>query len=156
MKIVPIIWKTPVVAVALVVGMLGGSQAGWSGGEVIVNARIMEWWDTLGTGVIFAVSAVITAGAVLLIYRLSKHVLWVVGPVFLYVAVVLGAWNGYMSGFDATRAEVLQHGYANAFALDHMRARSRYLTCNDERIELDDDAKAVCASALAVGDPSKR
>jgi hypothetical protein len=31
MKIISIIWKTPVVAVALLVGVLGASQAGWSG-----------------------------------------------------------------------------------------------------------------------------
>jgi len=56
-KVFSFIWKTLAVAVALIVGMLGVSQAGWSGAEVVVNAWIMEWWDTLGTTVIFVVSA---------------------------------------------------------------------------------------------------
>jgi branched-subunit amino acid ABC-type transport system permease component len=32
-----IVWQTPVVAVALLVGMFGASRAGWSGAEGIVN-----------------------------------------------------------------------------------------------------------------------
>ncbi len=37
-------------------------------------------------------------------------------------------------------------------------AGGRYQTCNDERIELSDDARAVCARALAIGpsDSSER
>jgi hypothetical protein len=142
------IWKVPAVAIALIVGILFISQAGWSGAEVVVNIQIMEWWDTLGTTVIFGVSAIVGAGTVFVIYRLAKHVLWVTAPVFLYTALVPGVWNGYMSGFDATRAQSLQHGYANAFALEHMSERGRYLTCNDDRIELSDDTKPVCARAL--------
>ena len=151
MRVISIIWKTLAVAVALLVGMLGASQVGWSGAEVIVTATIMGPGDKLGTAIIFAISGVISAGAVISIYRLAKHVLWVAGPVFLYLALVPGAWNGYASDFDAIRVEVIQTSYANAFALEHMKARGRYQTCNDERIELSDDARAVCARALAVG-----
>ncbi len=150
MKVVAIIWKTSVVAVALLVGILGASQAGWSGAEVIVTARIMEPWDTLGTTIIFVVSAAFATGAIVLIHRLAKYVLWLAAPVFLYIALVPGAWNGYASGFDATRFEAIQQRYANAFALQHMSARGLYLTCNDDRVELSVDAKPVCARALAA------
>jgi hypothetical protein len=156
MRVKSIIWKIPVVTVALLVAILFASQAGWSGAEVIVTAPIMEWWDTLGTSIIFVASAAIAAGAVMVIFRLAKHVLWLAAPVLLYVAVVLGAWNGYASSFDATRATALQQGYANAYALQHMSARGLYLTCNDERVELSDDAKPVCARAAISGASSER
>jgi hypothetical protein len=153
-KVFAFIWKTLAVVTSLIVGMFGVSQAGWSGAEVVVNVSIMEWWDTLGTAIAFAVSAIVSAGTVFVIYRLAKHVLWVAAPAFLYLALVLGVWNGYMSGFDATRAAALQHGYANVFALEHMRARGRYLTCNDDRIELSDDAKPVCRALHTMSDAS--
>lgn len=153
-KLFSFIWKTLAVVIALLVGMFVVSQVGWSGAEVVVNVSIMEWWDTLGTTVLFVVSAIVYAGTVFVIYRLAKHVLWIAAPVCLYIALVPGVWNGYMSGFDATRAAALQHGYANAFALEHMRARGRYLTCNDERIELSDDAKPVCRALRTMSDAS--
>jgi len=152
MRFVSIIWKTVVVAGALLVGLLTANQVGWSGAEVVLTAPIMGLADTLGTTVIFAISALITVGSIILIYRIAKHVLWFAAPVFLYLAFVLGAWNGYMSDFDATRALVLQHGYANALALERMRPRGRDLTCKEGLIELSDDAKAICSRSVeAVG-----
>jgi hypothetical protein len=158
MRVISIIWKTLAVAVALLFGMLGASQVGWSGAEVIVTAAIMGPEDKLGTAIVFAISGVISVGAIVLIYRLAKHVLWFAGPVFLYLALVPGAWNGYASDFDTTRVAVIRESYANAFALEHMKALGRYQTCNDERIELSDDGKAVCARTLAIvpGDSSER
>jgi hypothetical protein len=158
MRVISIIWKTLAVTVALLFGMLGASQVGWSGAEVIATAAIMGPEEKLGTAIVFAISGVISVGAIVLIYRLAKHVLWLAGPVFLYLAVVPGAWNGYASDFDAMRVEVIKASYANAFALERMKARGRYQTCHDERIELSDDARAICARALVTspGDPSER
>jgi hypothetical protein len=151
MRVISIIWKTLAVTVALLFGMLGASQVGWSGAEVIVTAATMGPEDILGTAIVFVTSGVISVGAIVLIYRLTKHVLWLAGPVFLYLALVPGAWNGYASDFDAIRVKVINASYANAFALEHMKARGRYQTCHDERIELSDDARAICARALAIG-----
>lgn len=69
-------------------------------------------------------------------------------PIMLYSALVLGAWNGFASDFDATRGEAIKHHFANAYALDHMSERGRFLSCQDNRIELTDDAKAACVRAL--------
>jgi hypothetical protein len=69
-------------------------------------------------------------------------------PILLYSALVLGAWNGLASDFDATRGEAIKYHLANAYALEHMSERGRFLSCQDNRIELTEDAKAVCVSAL--------
>jgi hypothetical protein len=37
---------------------------------------------------------------------------------------------------------------ANAYALEHMSEKGRFLSCQDDRIELTDDAKAVCVRVL--------
>jgi hypothetical protein len=50
--------------------------------------------------------------------------------------------------FDATRGEAIKYHLANAYALEHMSERGRFLSCQDSRIELTDDAKAVCGRAL--------
>ena len=152
MRFVSIIWKTVVVAGALLVGLLTANQVGWSGAEVVLTAPIMGLADTLGTTVIFAISALILTGSIMLIYRIAKHVLWFAAPVFLYLAFVLGAWNGYMSDFDATRAYLLQTGVpANAYALEHMGVRARDLTCKEGRVEPSDDAKAICSRSVEAG-----
>src|SRR6516225_2019987 len=44
-----IIWKTPVVVVALLVGSFGASQVGWSGAELVVNSPLMEPLEELAT-----------------------------------------------------------------------------------------------------------
>jgi hypothetical protein len=155
-KIVSILWKTPVVVAALVLGALTASQAGWSGGEWIVNFPIVGALDSLGTGLIFAVSAIVTALTILLVHKIAKPALWLMVPICLYTAFVLGAWDGFLSDFDATRATLLKHHYeANAYALERMNARARYHTCQDSRIVLADDAKAACVQALKVGPGEK-
>jgi hypothetical protein len=75
---------------------------------------------------------------------LLKHMV----PIMLHSALVLGAWNGFASDFDATRGEAIKHHFANAYAPDHMSERGRSVSCQDNRIELTDDTKAVCVRAL--------
>jgi hypothetical protein len=72
-------------------------------------------------------------------------------PICLYTALVLGAWNGFAGDFDTARLEALKHHLANAYALGHMSLRARYRSYEDERIELTDDANAVCAQVFDVG-----
>ena len=149
-----VLWKTAVVAGSLVLGSIATNQAGWSGAELIVN------WPHGGVGdfitdLFFSVGAAIAVGTVLLVRRVARPVLWVMVPIFLYFAVVLGAWNGVASDFDAICAEALKYHSANAYALEHMSQRGRFLSCQDQRIELTEDAKAVCALALNVG-PGER
>lgn len=149
MRIMPfvwkIVWKTPVVVVALLVGSFGASQVGWSGAELVVNSSLMEPLEYLATVILLAIAAAMVIGPVILIQRIAKRALWLMAPILLYVAIVPGAWNGIAGDFDATRVAIIREHYANAYALEHMSARGRSLTCKDERIELTDDAKAVCA-----------
>jgi hypothetical protein len=146
-----IIWKTVVVAVALVLGSLVASQAGWSGAELVVNAPLMGIGEGVITGTIAAVSMIVSVGLTLLVRRIAKRALWLMLPILLYSVVVPGVWNGFASDFDATRFEAMKHRFANAYALEHMSARGRFRTCGDEQIELTDDAKAVCARVSDVG-----
>lgn len=151
MRFLSIIWKTLVVVAALVVGVFGASQAGWSGAELVVNSLITGMLESFVTGILFSVSGGVAIGTVILIQRIAKGMLWLAVPVLLYSAIVMGAWNGFASDFDATRGEALKHGYANAYALEHMTSRGRYRTCTDGRIRLTDDGKAACTRALTVG-----
>ena len=150
MTIVHIIWKTPVVIVALLIGALAANQAGWSGAELVVNSQLMGPLEDLVTAIFFSLGAAVSAGTVLVVQRTAKAALWVVVPILLYCALVLGAWNGFAGDFDTTRLQAIKHHFANAYALEHMSPRARYRSCEDERIELTDDGKAACASALNV------
>jgi hypothetical protein len=150
-----IIWKTVFVAVALLVGTLGASQAGWSGAELVVNSPFMGPIEDFITGIFFIVSAVMAVVPVTLVYKIAKPALVIMVPILLYVALVPGAWNGIASGFDATRVEVVRYHYANAYALEHMSPRGRFRTCEDTRIQLTDDAKAICVRTLNVA-PGER
>ena len=76
-------------------------------------------------------------------------------PILLYSGLVLGAWNGLASDFDATRGEAIKHRLANAYGLKHMSERGRLLSCQDDRIELTEDARALCAQTLKSG-PGER
>jgi hypothetical protein len=116
-----LIWKASAVAAALVIGMLGANQVGWSGAELVVNAPIMGTTENFVTGTFFIGSALAVVGTVVLIYRQPKYVLWLAAPIFLYFALVPGAWNGITSDFDATRGEALRSGYANAYAMSTCR-----------------------------------
>jgi hypothetical protein len=113
-----LLWKAAVVAVALVLGALGASGVGFHGAELIAKlpflkilAEAFGITDTdeyliftllsaiSGAGVKFAISALICLGPSLLVYRIAKSVLFIMVPIFLWVAVV-GAHNGIVSGFD--------------------------------------------------------
>src|SRR5271166_1350387 len=150
-----IIWKTPVVVVALLLGSLGASQAGWSGTELVVNSPVMGPLEDFVTGIIFAISAAMAVGPLVLVHRIAKPALVLMVPILLYSAVVPGGWDGFASDFDATRVQAMRYHYANAYALEHMSPRGLFRTCQDEQIELTDDAKAVCGRALNVG-PGER
>jgi hypothetical protein len=145
------LWKTPVVIGALVVGGVAANQAGWSGAQSVAErgqARFV-------TDLLFFVGLVIAYGAVVLVRRIAKPVLWVMVPILLYAAVVTGAWDGFASDFDAGRREAIKEHYANGYILEHMSDRGRFLTCRDNRIELTEDAKAVCARASDIA-PGQR
>lgn len=148
MKIMPsvwkILWKTPVVAGALVIGSMAANQAGWSGAEAIVSRGSAGFI----TDLFFTVGAMISVGTVELVKRIAKPVLWIMVPIFLYSALVLGAWNGVASDFDATRGEAIKYHLANAYALEHMSERGRFLSCQDNRIELTDGR---CKGSMCAG-----
>jgi hypothetical protein len=151
-----IVWKTPVLAAAIIVGALGAIQVGWGGAGLIVNAPLMG--PTEGFVTVFfvlAVGAAMTIGPAFLVLRIAKPALFLMVPILLFSAVVPGAWNGFASEFDTTRGAVIAHQWANGYALEHMGARGRFRTCEDAQIQLTDDAKAVCARALNVG-PGER
>jgi hypothetical protein len=127
MKIMPsvwkILWKTPVVVGALVIGSIAANQAGWSGAELIVNRHVGEFI----TDLLFSLGTAISFATVLLVQRIAKPILWVMVPILLYSAVVLGVWDGVLSDFDATRREAIKHDFANAYALEHMSERKSAL-----------------------------
>jgi hypothetical protein len=148
MRIIPFVWKILVVAVALLVGAFGAIQVGWGGAELVVNSSLMEPLEEFATTILLAFAVAMTVGPVLLIHRIAKPALWLLAPILLYSAIVPGVWNGLEGDFDATRVQVIRYQYANAYALEHMSPRARSLTCGDNRIELTDDAKAVCARSL--------
>jgi len=150
-----VLWRIPVVAVALLIGMLGANQAGWSGAELFFNSSLMGTFEEFITGVLANVGLIAAVGATFLVQKIAKYMLWVMVPVLLYSAIIPGAWNGVASDFDYTRGQAIQHHYANAYALEHMSPRGRFLSCQDDRIELTDDAKATCASALTAGRPGE-
>lgn len=143
-----IIWKVATVFVAIFLGAFGANQAGWSGAELVVNARSMALMDGLVTGFFAFLGAAMAIGTVILVHRIAKPALWLMVPILLYAALVMGIWNGILGDFDATRMEAIRHHLANAYALEHMSARARLLSCKDTRIELTDDAKEVCAREM--------
>jgi hypothetical protein len=126
MKIVSkILWKIPVVVGALIVETAAANQAGWSGAEVIASPGSAGFV----TDLFFSVGAGISISTIALVQRIAKPVLWVLVPIFLYSALVLGAWNGFASDFDATRGKAIKYHLANAYALGHMSERGRFLSC---------------------------
>ena len=68
-----------------------------------------------------------------------------------YSALVLGLWSGIVSDFDYSRGEAIRYHTGNSYVLSHMTPRGLYRSCHDDRIELTEDGKAYCASALKVG-----
>lgn len=113
-----LLWKTAVVAGAIVLGALGASGVGFHGAELITKLpfpKILAGFIGLslrnedvivtflsaafGPGVKFGVSAAMCLGPSFLVYRIAKPVLFIMVPILLWVAVV-GARNGIISGFD--------------------------------------------------------
>lgn len=141
-----LLWKTPVVIGALVVGCVAANQVGWSGAEFISDRGEAG----LLTDLLFSISVLISYGIVVFIQRIARPMLWVMVPIFLYVLIVPGVWNGFASDFDTRRGEAIKEHYANGYILEHMSDRGRFLSCQDNRIALTDDAKEVCARALNV------
>jgi hypothetical protein len=146
-----IIWKTPAVAIAVVLGCFGANQAGWSGAEAIVNGSSTGIADGFVTGIFALFGALIAVGTVLFVYKIAKHALWLMVPFLLYWALVAGAWNGVAGDFDAIRVEAIRFHKANAYALEHMSVVARLHSCKDSRIILTADAQALCASVLNDG-----
>jgi hypothetical protein len=150
MKVTPLLWKTPMVAIALLIGSVAANQAGWSGAELVVNAPMMGLAEGLVTSLMLIVGAILAIGSLVLVYTRAKPALWLMAPILLYSALVLGVWNGFVGDFDSTRVEAIKYHFANAYALEHMSPRGRFRTCEDKRIKLTDDAKAVCGRASNV------
>jgi hypothetical protein len=113
-----LLWKAAVVAVALVVAALGSSGVGWHGAEMITKLPFIKILvefvglslgdeDLIGSvvsgefsaGIKFGLSAAMCLGPSFLVYKIAKPVLFIMGPILLWVAIV-GARNGIVSGFD--------------------------------------------------------
>ncbi len=85
--------------------------------------------------------------------RYARLGLWIVVPLMLYAAIVLGFWNGFGSGFSSFRLEAIKHGEANLYTLDHMDAHNASLTCGDARVTIAPDAHTKCATLLGTRSP---
>lgn len=144
-----LLWKIPAVIIAVILGLFGASQAGWSGADVVLNFREMGLADAFVTSVLFFVGFALCYAALLFIRWAGKPLLWLMIPLSLYIAIVPSAWNGYVSGFDHSRGAVIRDGWANAYVLEHMTPRGRYESCIDSRIRLTEDAKSVCQKAVS-------
>jgi hypothetical protein len=150
-----IIWKTAVALLVVVAAGFGASQVGWSGADLVVNGLLMGGFEDFITSLYCTIGAAVCYGAFVLLRRIAKPALWLMVPVCLYSGLVLGVWNGLLSDFDYTRGEAIKHHEANAYTMEHMTERGRYLSCSDERITRTEDAEAACARALTVG-PGER
>lgn len=143
-----LLWKIPAVIIAVVIGVFGASQAGWSGADVVVNLKATTLGDSFLTSLMFFVGFALCYGAIVFVKWAGKPLLWVVVPLFLYIAIVPSAWNGYVCGFDHPRGAVIREGWANAYVLESMSPRGRYESCGDSRIRMTEDAEAVCSRVL--------
>lgn len=144
---VAVLWKTPALIVALIVGAVAANSLGWNGAAFLLGGR----GNTEGLGgflnhFILIVAFVGCAVVLYFVRSVARWALWGFVPVMAYAALVLGVWDGLASGFDVTRREAIKHHAANAYALRHMSPHGLALSCDDARISLTDDAKAVCAT----------
>jgi hypothetical protein len=144
MKMPPLLWKIPAVAGAVLIGAMASNQVGWSGAELVASRGDAGFI----TDLFFTLSAGISFSTFTFVQRIAKPILWVMVPICLYSALVLGVWNGFASDFDSTRGEAIKHHMANAYALAHMTDKGRFLSCQDGRISLTEDATATCARVL--------
>ena len=148
-RIPKLFWKIPAVVLAVVLGSFGASQAGWSGADVVLNFRELGPAEDFITSIVFFLGFALCYGAFLFVRWAARPLLWAVIPLFLYIAIVPSAWNGYVCGFDHSRGAVIRDGWANAYVLEHMAAPGRYESCSDNRIRLTEDARAVCSKVLS-------
>jgi uncharacterized membrane protein YeaQ/YmgE (transglycosylase-associated protein family) len=137
-------WKTPAVILLTVVGAFAANTAGWNGAAFFADneGSTGELIDHL----LGIAGAIISISVIFGTYRIAKHALWVMVPIMAYSAIVLGAWDGFASGFDSFRLAAIQHRSANAYTLRHMTPDGFDLSCDDPRIVLTIDAKALCAT----------
>jgi hypothetical protein len=150
-KFVSLLWKIPVIAVALIMGGIAACQVTWSGADIVLNGILMGVIERTITGIYFLVGSTVAAGTLWGVYHIAKPGLWVLVPVMAYSALVLGLWSGIVSDFDYSRGEAIRYHTGNSYVLSHMTPRGLYRSCHDDRIELTEDGKAYCASALKVG-----
>lgn len=148
-RVSKLLWKIPSVIIAAALGLFGASQAGWSGADVILNFQEEGLANDFLTSLFFFIGFALCYGALLFVRWAAKPLLWLVIPLFLYVAIVPSGWNGYVCGFDHSRGAVMRDGWANAYVLEHMTPRGRYESCIDSRIRLTEDAEVVCSRAVS-------
>lgn len=144
-----LLWKIPTVIIAALLGLMCANQAGWNGADVALNFKETGLIGDFLESLMFLVAFGICYGAILFVKWVAKPLLWVIVPIFLYAAIVLGMWNGFNSGFDTSRLAVIRDGWANSYVLAHMTPRGRYESCSDKRVRLTEDAEAVCSRALS-------
>ena len=117
-----LLWKTSIVAIAVLLSGLGASGVGFHGAELIVKLPFIRVLvecvglltgdeDVIGNFLSESFGAIIKLSAstsiclvpIFLIYRIAKPVLFIMVPILLWVTVV-GARNGIVSDFDVGRA----------------------------------------------------
>ena len=80
-----------------------------------MNAPLMGPVENFIAGLIFSAAAAVSFGGILLIRQIANPLQWIVVPVFLYVALVPGAWNGAASArIGAKPPQLRMHRTARA------------------------------------------
>ena len=151
MKLVSFVWRTAVSIVAIVVAAFAASEIGWDGANLALYEPLMNWSE-IGTNLILLVLCLTAAvGSVFLVEYCQPKANYILIPI-MAISALINIWNGYWSDFDYTRLQALKNRDqpANAYALKTMTRRGLYLTCNDRRIQLTQDADEYCAERLSV------
>ena len=142
-----VLWKTAAMIPIILLSIYAANTAGWSVGGTMLGPKqystgLGGWFNDVvgGLGIIGSV------GIYYVTHRyIAKWAAYILVPIMLYSALIMGVWDGVAGDFDTTRIACLKHHYANAYALRHMRPDAAALSCRDSRITLDDDAKQWCA-----------
>ena len=88
-----ILWKTPVVIGASVLGFIAANQAGWSFKYLMLHDE-----GIIGDNITYLITlaaGLISAAMLWSVWRLASPVLWILVPVMAWTCVVGGAWNGF-------------------------------------------------------------